>query len=164
MRTRAPPPHTPTSNARTWRHRHVCTHRIPCVFLSSLHPCSVSMNRDKYNSCLWENIFFFYQKIYIYIYFTGRWKYCGIWVKVFLFFFFFTSCIVVSYRFLWYKFQKRDECIEDIKDRKLSIDSIYSSLFLIIRVRMNKNLLVITNIWKIYLFGTWVVSLEECFN
>lgn len=109
-------------------------------------------------------ISFFFIKKYIYIYFTGRWKYCGIWVKVFLFFFFFTSCIVVSYRFLWYKFQKRDECIEDIKDRKLSIDSIYSSLFLIIRVRMNKNLLVITNIRKIYLFGTWVVSLEECFN
>lgn len=163
MRTRAPPPHTPTSNARTWRHRHVCTHRIPCVFLSSLHPCSVSMNRDKYNSCLWENIFFFLSKnIYIYILRADGnivvfgWK--------FFFFFFFTSCIVVSYRFLWYKFQKRDECIEDIKDRKLSIDSIYSSLFLIIRVRMNKNLLIITNIWKIYLFGTWVVSLEECFN
>lgn len=163
MRTRAPPPHTPTSNARTWRHRHVCTHRIPCVFLSSLRPCSVSMNRDKYNSCLWENIFFFYQKIYIYI-FYGPMEILWYLGESFSFFFFFTSCIVVSYRFLWYKFQKRDECIEDIKDRKLSIDSICSSLFLIIRVRMNKNLLVITNIRKIYLFGTWVVSLEECFN
>lgn len=35
-RTRAPPAaHTRTLNARTWRHRHVCTHRrccIPCVY------------------------------------------------------------------------------------------------------------------------------------
>lgn len=156
MRTRAPPPHTPTSNARTWRHRHVCTHRIPCVFLSSLHPCSVSMNRDKYNSCLWEKYLFFFIKKYIYIYILRADGNIVVFGWKFFFFFFFTSCIVVSYRFLWYKFQKRDECIEDIKDRKLSIDSIYSSLFLIIRVRMNKNLLIITNIWKIYFFGLFL--------
>lgn len=108
-------------------------------------------------------ISFFFIKKYIYI-FYGPMEILWYLGESFSFFFFFTSCIVVSYRFLWYKFQKRDECIEDIKDRKLSIDSIYSSLFLIIRVRMNKNLLVITNIRKIYLFGTWVVSLEECFN
>lgn len=161
MRTRAPPPHTPTSNARTWRHRHVCTHRIPCVFLSSLHPCSVWIATNIILASGKISFFFLLKNIYIYY---GPMEILWYLGESFSFFFFFTSCIVVSYRFLWYKFQKRDECIEDIKDRKLSIDSIYSSLFLIIRVRMNKNLLVITNIWKIYSFGTWVVSLEECFN